>query len=171
MTAGRRYLVGVVALAAAALLLSLVLPPGARLGVWLGLGMALAVQGPLGWFLVGAIGTERFLLVWAVGIAARLAVVAASALLVVPKLGLPLAQTLFALVGVLMSFIVVEAIVCAQTMANGVIPPTINYETPDPECDLDFVPNVARKAQVRTAMSNSFGFGGHNATLVLAAPD
>jgi 3-oxoacyl-[acyl-carrier-protein] synthase II len=66
---------------------------------------------------------------------------------------------------------VVEAIVCAQTMANGVIPPTINYETPDPECDLDFVPNVARKAQVRTAMSNSFGFGGHNATLVLAAPD
>jgi 3-oxoacyl-[acyl-carrier-protein] synthase II len=66
---------------------------------------------------------------------------------------------------------VVEAIVCAQTMANGIIPPTINYETPDPECDLDFVPNVARKAQVRTAMSNSFGFGGHNATLVLAAPD
>jgi 3-oxoacyl-[acyl-carrier-protein] synthase II len=66
---------------------------------------------------------------------------------------------------------VVEAIVCAQTMANGVIPPTINYETPDPECDLDFVPNVARKAKVRTAMSNSFGFGGHNATLVLAAPD
>ena len=113
MTAGRRYLVGVVALAAAALLLSLVLPPGPRLGVWLGLGMALAVQGPLGWFLVGAIGTERFLLVWAVGIAARLAVVAASALLVVPKLGLPLAQTLFALVGVLMSFVVVEAIVCA----------------------------------------------------------
>jgi 3-oxoacyl-[acyl-carrier-protein] synthase II len=66
---------------------------------------------------------------------------------------------------------VVEAIVCAQTIGNGVIPPTINYETPDPECDLDFVPNVARKAQVRTAMSNSFGFGGHNATLVLAAPD
>jgi 3-oxoacyl-[acyl-carrier-protein] synthase II len=61
--------------------------------------------------------------------------------------------------------------VCAQTIANGIIPPTINYETPDPECDLDFVPNVARKAQVRTAMSNSFGFGGHNATLVLAAPD
>jgi 3-oxoacyl-[acyl-carrier-protein] synthase II len=66
---------------------------------------------------------------------------------------------------------VVEAIVCTQTIANGIIPPTINYETPDPECDLDFVPNVARKAQVRTAMSNSFGFGGHNATLVLAAPD
>ena len=66
---------------------------------------------------------------------------------------------------------VVEAIICAQAIANGVIPPTINYETPDPECDLDFVPNVARVATVRTAMSNSFGFGGHNATLVLAAPD
>jgi 3-oxoacyl-[acyl-carrier-protein] synthase II len=66
---------------------------------------------------------------------------------------------------------VVEAIVCAQTINNGVIPPTINYETPDPECDLDFVPNVPREARVRTAMSNSFGFGGHNATLVLAAVD
>ena len=113
MTPGRRYLVGVVALAAAGVLLSLVLPPGARAGVRLGLAMALAVQGPLGWLLVAAIGTERFLLVWAAGIAARLAVVAAGALLVVPKLGLPLAQTLFALVGLLMSFVVVEAIVCA----------------------------------------------------------
>ena len=113
MTATGRYLVGVSAVAAAALFLSFVLPPHDGPAVRLALGIALAVQGPLGWFLVGAIGTERFLLVWAVGIAARLAVVAASALLVVPKLGLPLAQTLFALVGVLMSFVVVEAIVCA----------------------------------------------------------
>ena len=64
---------------------------------------------------------------------------------------------------------VVEAIICVQTIANGIIPPTINYETPDPECDLDYVPNTPRPARVRTAMSNSFGFGGHNATLVLAA--
>jgi 3-oxoacyl-[acyl-carrier-protein] synthase II len=63
---------------------------------------------------------------------------------------------------------VVEAIACLCAIRDGMIPPTINYETPDPECDLDYVPNTARKADVRVAMSNSFGFGGHNATLVLA---
>ena len=62
---------------------------------------------------------------------------------------------------------VVEAIFTVLTMRDGIIPPTINYETPDPECDLDYVPNIARKAQVNTALSNSFGFGGVNATLVL----
>jgi 3-oxoacyl-[acyl-carrier-protein] synthase II len=61
---------------------------------------------------------------------------------------------------------VVEAIFTILTMRDGIIPPTINYDTPDPECDLDYVPNVARKAQVNTALSNSFGFGGVNATLV-----
>jgi 3-oxoacyl-[acyl-carrier-protein] synthase II len=60
----------------------------------------------------------------------------------------------------------VEAIFTALTMRDGIIPPTINYETPDPECDLDYVPNVARQAQVNIALSNSFGFGGVNATLV-----
>ena len=60
----------------------------------------------------------------------------------------------------------VEAIAVALTLANGVIPPTINYETPDPECDLDYVPNKARVQQVDVALSNSFGFGGHNAVLV-----
>jgi len=61
----------------------------------------------------------------------------------------------------------VEAIYMALTIENGIIPPTTNYETPDPECDLDYVPNVARKGKVNVAMSNSFGFGGTNASLVL----
>ena len=63
----------------------------------------------------------------------------------------------------------VEAIFSSLTIKNGVIPPTINYETPDPECDLDYVPNVARKKEVTTAMSNSFGFGGTNACLIFRA--
>lgn len=60
----------------------------------------------------------------------------------------------------------VEAIVCVKAIVHSVIPPTINYETPDPECDLDYVPNVARETRVRAAMSNSLGFGGHNASLL-----
>jgi len=63
----------------------------------------------------------------------------------------------------------VEAAFTALTIKRGIIPPTINYETPDPVCDLDFVPNVARKAKVRAAMSNSFGFGGTNASLIFKA--
>ncbi|MBW1729926.1 MAG: beta-ketoacyl-ACP synthase II [Deltaproteobacteria bacterium] len=63
----------------------------------------------------------------------------------------------------------VEAIFTVLTVKHGVIPPTINYETPDPECDLDYVPNQARKADVKVAMSNSFGFGGTNACLVFKA--
>lgn len=61
----------------------------------------------------------------------------------------------------------VEAAVCVLTIQHGVIHPTINYDTPDPECDLDYVPNVSRKADVRVALSNSFGLGGQNACLVL----
>ncbi len=61
----------------------------------------------------------------------------------------------------------VEAIACVRTLETGIIHPTINYETPDPDCDLDYVPNKARQANPRTALSNSFGFGGHNATLIL----
>ncbi len=60
----------------------------------------------------------------------------------------------------------VEAIFLSLTIKHGIIPPTINYETPDPDCDLDYVPNVARKADVKTGMSNSFGFGGTNASLI-----
>jgi len=60
----------------------------------------------------------------------------------------------------------IESIFCLQAMNTGVIPPTINYQTPDPECDLDYVPNEAREAQVDFAMTNSFGFGGHNVALI-----
>lgn len=61
-----------------------------------------------------------------------------------------------------------EALICTKIVNEGIIPPTINYETPDPECDLDYVPNQAREAQVKHALSNSFGFGGHNATLIIS---
>jgi 3-oxoacyl-[acyl-carrier-protein] synthase II len=61
----------------------------------------------------------------------------------------------------------VEAIFTILAVRHGVMPPTINYENEDPECDLDYVPNEAREADVRVAVSNSFGFGGHNATIVL----
>lgn len=59
-----------------------------------------------------------------------------------------------------------EAAVCVLSINRGIIPPTINLEVPDPECDLDYVPNTARKAVVSAALTNSFGFGGHNATLI-----
>jgi 3-oxoacyl-[acyl-carrier-protein] synthase II len=63
----------------------------------------------------------------------------------------------------------VEAMACVMSIQEGIIHPTINYETPDPECDLDYVPNEARQAEVKVAVSNSFGLGGQNAVLVLGA--
>lgn len=60
----------------------------------------------------------------------------------------------------------IEAVFCVKTIEQGIIPPTINYETPDPECDLDYVPNEARQQEVNVVLSNSFGFGGTNAVLV-----
>jgi 3-oxoacyl-[acyl-carrier-protein] synthase II len=60
----------------------------------------------------------------------------------------------------------VEALASIKAVETGIIPPTINYETPDPDCDLDYAPNVAREQKVRAAMSNSFGLGGHNATVI-----
>jgi 3-oxoacyl-(acyl-carrier-protein) synthase len=60
-----------------------------------------------------------------------------------------------------------EAIACALTIVNGIIPPTINYEYPDPDCDLDYVPNQARRQEIKTTLSNSFGLGGQNACLIL----
>jgi 3-oxoacyl-[acyl-carrier-protein] synthase II len=64
----------------------------------------------------------------------------------------------------------IEAVASILTIRDGLIPPTINYTTPDPECDLDYVPNEAREAEVTTVMSNSFGFGGHNVALIFKAP-
>jgi 3-oxoacyl-[acyl-carrier-protein] synthase II len=60
-----------------------------------------------------------------------------------------------------------EAIFCVQAVREGILPPTIHYETPDPECDLDYVPNQAREKQITLAISNAFGFGGHNAVLAI----
>jgi 3-oxoacyl-[acyl-carrier-protein] synthase II len=63
----------------------------------------------------------------------------------------------------------IEMIACALTITHGLVHPTINYQTPDPACDLDYVPNTARRTRVRRALSNSFGFGGHNCCLAIGA--
>lgn len=63
----------------------------------------------------------------------------------------------------------VESAICILAIKHGVVPPTINLENPDPKCDLDYVPNIAKERKVRLALNNSFGFGGHNATLVFKA--
>jgi 3-oxoacyl-[acyl-carrier-protein] synthase II len=62
----------------------------------------------------------------------------------------------------------VEALFCVKILQDNILPPTINYETPDPLCDLDYIPNTARPATVQHVMTNSFGFGGHNATLIIS---
>jgi 3-oxoacyl-[acyl-carrier-protein] synthase II len=63
----------------------------------------------------------------------------------------------------------VELMACIMAIRDGVVPPTINLDNPDPECDLDYVPHEAREAKVKIALSNGFGFGGHNATLLVRA--
>jgi len=63
----------------------------------------------------------------------------------------------------------VEMAACVMAMRDGVMPPTINLENPDPECDLDYVPNTAREKKIKAAISNSFGFGGHNSSLLIRA--
>jgi 3-oxoacyl-[acyl-carrier-protein] synthase II len=60
----------------------------------------------------------------------------------------------------------IEAVACALVLTKGIIPPTINYQEPDPECDLDYVPGICRKKEVKIVLSNSFAFGGNNATLI-----
>lgn len=64
----------------------------------------------------------------------------------------------------------IEAVILTKAIETGTVPPTINYETPDPDCDLDYTPNEARHREIRVAMSNSFGFGGHNACIVFGVP-
>ena len=63
----------------------------------------------------------------------------------------------------------IETVICALALQNGVVPPTMNYETRDPDCDLDYVPNAARNVKIRAALNNSLGFGGHNCSLLLKA--
>ena len=65
----------------------------------------------------------------------------------------------------------IEAVVCCLAMRDNVAPPTINYRTPDPDCDLDYTPNKARGLPIKTTMSNSFGFGGHNTTIIFRQSD
>ncbi|MFT7694654.1 MAG: 3-oxoacyl-[acyl-carrier-protein] synthase II, partial [Candidatus Latescibacterota bacterium] len=65
----------------------------------------------------------------------------------------------------------IETIACMMAIKNGILPPTINYENPDPECDLDYVPNEARQVEARYVLNNSFGFGGHNVALVMGRFD
>jgi 3-oxoacyl-(acyl-carrier-protein) synthase len=60
----------------------------------------------------------------------------------------------------------VEMVVCAKAIETGIVPPTINYQVPDPECDLDYVPNTARQMTLNAVLNNSFGFGGHNASIL-----
>ena len=62
----------------------------------------------------------------------------------------------------------IEAVVSIMAMCEGILPPTINQETPDPECDLDYIPNTAREAKIDVVMSNSFGFGGTNGVVVFS---
>jgi hypothetical protein len=114
VSAGARYLVGTALIAVAAMAAGTVLPQAWRPGWWLALGIALVVQGPLGWWLMTSIGTERFLAVWALGILMRLVTLGLAGLVIVPALGLPAAPVLLALAGFLVAALVLEGIVSAQ---------------------------------------------------------
>ena len=114
MSGARRYLAATAVLATVGGGAGLVIPEGWRAGWWLALGLTLAIQGPLGWWLMASLGTERFLGVWALGIFTRLALVVLTGLGLVPMFGLPPAPTLLPLVGFLMISLAIEGIVAVQ---------------------------------------------------------
>jgi hypothetical protein len=108
---GRQYLAGLAAVAIAGAAVTLLVSPAERRAAWFALGAAVIVQGPIGWWLVGAVGGPRFLRAWVVGMGTRVALFALFALVLVPALGLPVSSTLFPLVMALMALLIVEVIV------------------------------------------------------------
>ena len=108
MKASRHYLVGCGIIALAALPVAWLVEPGRRPGVWLGLGLALAVQLPLGWWLLESVGTRRFIAVWVLGMLLRLLLVGLTGLVILPALGWPLGPALISLAGLLLSFLLLE---------------------------------------------------------------
>lgn len=113
MSAGARYLGAMTVVALAAIGAGTIMPPSWRAGWWLALGITLVVQGPLGWWLMISIGTERFLAVWALGILMRLAALALTGLVIIPALGWPAAPALVGLAGLLIVALALEGIVSA----------------------------------------------------------
>jgi heme A synthase len=121
VSAGARYLAAMAVVSVAALAIGAVLPGAWRPGWWLALGLTLVVQGPLGWWLVVSIGTERFLAVWVLGILTRLALVALVGLVVIPAFGWPAAPALLALVGLLVVSLALEGIVSALQHSRALV--------------------------------------------------
>ena len=113
MTGARRYLAATTLLATLAAAAGPLVPEAWRTGWWLALGVTLVLQGPMGWWLVASLGTERFLGIWAAGIFLRLLLVGVMGLVVVPALNLPAAPVLLSLVGFLMVSLVIEGVVAA----------------------------------------------------------
>jgi hypothetical protein len=113
VTGARRYLAATTLLAIVAAAAGPLVPAGWRTGWWLALGVTLVLQGPMGWWLVASLGTERFLGIWAAGIFLRLLVVGVMGLVVVPALDLPATPVLLSLVGFLMVSLVIEGVVVA----------------------------------------------------------
>ena len=113
MTGARRYLAATTLLATLAAAVGPFVPEAWRTGWWLALGVTLVLQGPMGWWLVASLGTERFLGIWAAGIFLRLLLVGVMGLVVVPALNLPAAPVLLSLVGFLMVSLVIEGVVAA----------------------------------------------------------